>query len=76
MQSCYEYFNIENDNMERSKRQAQFINRLRWFAKTSNVAVILINHAADIVDKRRSSLNRGTIAALGPSWDFNIDENI
>jgi hypothetical protein len=74
--SCFEYHQIDSDSYEKSKKQAQLINRIRWLAKMSSCAVLLINQASDIMDKKRSSLGRNIIPALGPSWDLNIDENI
>jgi len=57
----------------RTRKQAEVVNRLRWLAKMSGVAVLLINHAADVIDKRRSSNGRSIVPALGPSWELNID---
>jgi hypothetical protein len=34
----------------------------------SGTAVLIINHAADTLDKKRSSLGRNVVPALGPSW--------
>jgi hypothetical protein len=52
------------------------MNRIRWLAKMSSCAVLVINQASDIIDKKRSSLGRSIIPAMGPSWDLNVDENI
>jgi len=30
--------------------------------------ILLINHAADLMDKRRSSEGRTVVPSLGPSW--------
>lgn len=49
MNSCFEHFNIEHDNLEKSRKQADFVNRLRWMAKTGRVSVLLINQASDNV---------------------------
>lgn len=42
----------------------------------AGVAVLFINHAADVVDKRRGSSGRSIVPTLGPAWELNIDENI
>lgn len=42
----------------------------------SGSAVLIINHAADLMDKRRASFERTVVPSLGPSWELNIDENI
>jgi len=43
----------------------------------SGSAVLIINHAADLLDnKRRGSSSRTIVPSLGPSWELNIDENI
>lgn len=42
----------------------------------SGTAVLLINHAADLLDKRRASSGRTIVPTLGPSWELNIDECI
>lgn len=77
MSSCFEFHHVENDHYQRSKRQAEVINRLRWLAKMSGTAVLVINHAADSIDKRRSEMmGRTIVPALGPSWELHIDESI
>lgn len=77
MNSCFEHFGIENDNLEKSKRQVDFVNRIRWMSKISKAAVLLINQASDNVDGRRSFGFQGSLLpALGPSWDLNMDESI
>ena len=52
------------------------VNRLRWLAKIAGSAVLLVNHAADVIDRRRTSNGRSIVPAMGPSWELNIDENI
>lgn len=77
MNACFENFNIEHDNLEKSRKQAEFVNRLRWMAKVSKVSVLLINQASDNVEGRRSfSMGGNLIPALGPSWDLNMDESV
>lgn len=74
MTSCFEYHHIDDDSFARSKRQAEFVNRIRWLAKMASTSVLLINHAADVLDRRRSSANGRTIVpALGPSWELHMD---
>jgi len=34
----------------------------------AGVAVIFINHAADVVDKRRGSSGRSIVPTLGAAW--------
>lgn len=77
MNSCFEHFNIESDNLEKSRKQADFVNRVRWMAKISKAAVLMINQASDNVDGRRSfGFNTNLVPALGPSWDLNMDESV
>lgn len=42
----------------------------------SGAAVLLVNHAADLLDKRRSSNGRTIVPTLGASWELNVDESI
>lgn len=74
--SCLENNSIENDVFQKSKKQAEIVNRLRWLAKMAGAAVLLINHAADVIDKRRGSSGRTVVPTLGHAWELNIDENI
>jgi ABC-type branched-subunit amino acid transport system ATPase component len=53
---------------QKSKKQAEIVNRIRWLAKMAGVAVILINHAADVIDKRRGSSGRTIVPTLGQAW--------
>ncbi len=71
--SCLEQWVVDNDPFQRSRKQAEIVNRIRWLAKMSSSAVLLINHAADLVDKRRNSGGRNLVPTLGPSWELNID---
>ena len=74
MNSCFEHFGIENDNLEKSRKQADFVNRVRWMSKVSRVAVLMINQASDNIDGRRSfGFGGNLLPALGPSWDLNMD---
>lgn len=52
------------------------MNRIRWLAKVSGVGVLLISHAADVIDKRRGSSGRTVVPTLGHAWELNIDENV
>lgn len=72
--SCLENCGIDNDAFLKSRKQAEIVNRLRWLAKMSGAAVLLVNHAADLVDKRRNSTGRSIVPTLGASWELNIDE--
>jgi len=74
--SCLEFHNIENDVFQKSKKQAEVVNRIRWLAKVSGAAVLFISHAADVIDKRRGSSGRTVVPTLGNAWELNIDENI
>lgn len=74
--SCLENCGIESDAFQKSRKQAEIVNRLRWLAKMSGVAVLLVNHAADLLDKRRASSGRSIVPALGASWELNIDESL
>ena len=77
MNSCFESLNIDHDNLEKSRKQAEFVNRIRLMAKASRTAVIMINQASDNFDGRRTfSMGGNFIPALGPSWDLNMDESI
>ena len=77
MNYYFENLGIEHDNLQKSRKQAQFVNRVRIMAKKSKVAVILINQASDNIDGRRIfSMGGNFIPALGPSWDLNMDESI
>ena len=77
MNYYFENLGIEHDNLEKSRKQAEFVNRIRIMAKKSKVAVILINQASDNIDGRRIfSMGGNFIPALGPSWDLNMDESI
>lgn len=71
--SCLEYHNIEQEVFQKSKKQAEIVNRIRCLAKVSGSAVLLINHAADVIDKRRGSSGRTVVPTLGHSWELNID---
>ncbi len=42
----------------------------------SGAAILMINHAADVLDKRRASSGRNIVPTLGASWELNIDESI
>lgn len=42
----------------------------------AGTAVLLVNHAADVIDKRRGSSGRTIVPTLGHAWQLNIDENI
>jgi hypothetical protein len=64
---------MENDAFQKSRKQAEIINRLRWIAKMSGTAVLLVNHASDLLDRRRASSGRSIVPTLGPSWELNID---
>lgn len=66
--SCLENNNIDNDVFQKSKKQAEIVNRLRWLAKMSGSAVLLINHAADVIDRRRGSSGRTIVPTLGHAW--------
>lgn len=74
--SLLENTGIENDNFQKSRKQAEIVNRLRWLAKMSGSAVLLVNHAADLIDKRRSSSGRTIVPTLGASWELNMDESV
>jgi hypothetical protein len=74
--SCLENNSIENDAFQKSKKQAEIVNRIRWLAKVAGVAVLFLNHAADVIDRRRGSSGRSVVPALGHAWELNIDENI
>ena len=66
--SCLEHNNLENDMFQKSKKQAEIVNRLRWLSKIAGSAVLLLNHAADVIDKRRGSSGRTIVPTLGHSW--------
>lgn len=74
--SCLEFHNIENEVFHKSKKQAEIVNRIRWLAKMAGAAVLLTNHAADVIDKRRGSSGRSVVPTLGQAWELNIDENL
>lgn len=74
--SCLENCGIENDAFQKSRKQAEIVNRLRWLAKMSGAAILMVNHAADVLDKRRASSGRNIVPTLGASWELNIDESI
>lgn len=38
--------------------------------------MLLINQAADVIDKRRGSSGRTVVPTLGHAWEMNIDENM
>ena len=77
MNACFESCNIDHDNLEKTRKQADFVNRIRYMAKVSKTAVILINQASDNFDGRRIFPMGGNfIPALGPSWDLNMDETM
>ena len=38
--------------------------------------MLFVNHAADVIDKRRGSTGRTVVPTLGHAWELNIDENI
>ena len=42
----------------------------------AGTAVLFINHAADVIDKRRGSSGRTVVPTLGHAWELNLDENI
>jgi hypothetical protein len=65
----------EGDSVEKSRRQAELVNRIRSMAKVARVAVVMINQAVDCFDGRRS-FGGSVVPALGPSWDLNMDETI
>lgn len=74
--SYLENNSIENDAFQKSKKQAEIVNRIRWLAKVAGVAVLFLNHAADVIDRRRGSSGRSVVPALGHAWELNIDENL
>ena len=74
--NCLDHNNIENDVFMKSKKQAEIVNRVRWLSKVAGSAVFLINHAADVIDKRRGSSGRSVVPTLGAAWELNIDENM
>lgn len=71
--SCLENNGIENDAFLKSRKQAEIVNRLRWLGKMSGAAILMVNHAADVLDKRRASSGRNIVPTLGASWELNID---
>ena len=73
MKSCLESNRIEEDSFLRSRKHAEMVNRIRWLAKVAGAAVLFVNHAADVIDKRRTSNGRTIVPAMGPSWELNID---
>jgi adenylate kinase family enzyme len=46
--SSFTHFKIY-DSFERTRKQAEIINRLRWLAKMSNAAVLILNKVSDVL---------------------------
>jgi hypothetical protein len=46
--SSFTHFRID-DSYEKTKKQAEIINRLRWLAKMSNTAVLILNKVSDVL---------------------------